>query len=92
MWFKKTPEVHIYRNPKGLNDLLENGPFSAVYSDIFFDYRLTCAGKAQFSMRTFEAGIEGALRSLERLLDICRLPFYKKYGKYLKRVSRGQDV
>lgn len=92
MWFKKAPEVHAYTDPKDLARILEEGPFAAVYSDIFFDYRLTCAGKAQFSMRTFEAGVLGALRSLERLLDICRLPFYKKYSKYLKRVSRGQDV
>jgi hypothetical protein len=28
-------------------------------------------------------GLEGALRSLRRLLAVCRLPFYQRYGAHL---------
>ncbi|MEE8424464.1 MAG: hypothetical protein V3S11_01480, partial [Elusimicrobiota bacterium] len=82
--FTRPPRLHEFSNPKELARLLEDGPFRAVYSDIFFDERITRAGKAQFSMRHFETGAEGAVRSLERLLGVCRLPFYKRYREYLK--------
>lgn len=88
-WFETPPKLHVFSNPEELTRLLENGPFRAVYSDIFFDERITRAGKAQFSMRHFETGVEGALRSLERLLGVCRLPFYKRYREYLKPEEDG---
>ncbi|MFA5139288.1 MAG: nitrogenase component 1 [Elusimicrobiota bacterium] len=72
-----------FKEPQELAALLRRGPWKAVYSDIFFDSRLTRAGKAQFSMRMFEPGFKGALRTLERLLDACRLPFYPRYSRYL---------
>lgn len=72
-----------FQDPGGLRKLLAGGPWKAVYSDIFFDPRLTRAGKAQFSMRFFEPGLKGALRTLERLLGVCRLPFYSRYSRYL---------
>jgi hypothetical protein len=72
-----------FQEPQELRELLRRGPWKAVYSDIFFDRRLTEAGKAQFSMRMFEPGLKGAQRTLERLLDACRLPFYSRYSRYL---------
>ncbi|MFH2204904.1 MAG: nitrogenase component 1 [Elusimicrobiota bacterium] len=86
--FQRPPRLRFFSAPQGLEQALANGDFSAAYSDIFFDHRLTRAGKPQFSMRTFEAGMDGALRSLERLLDICRLPFYARYRKHLRRAGR----
>ena len=69
----------------GLSRALRESSASAVYSEIFFDRRLTRAGKAQFHAGMFEQGMGGALRTLERLLAVCRLPFYRKLGRYLER-------
>lgn len=66
-----------------LERLLREGDFRAVFSDIFYDWRLTSAGKAQFSRRHFEMGLDGALRSLRSLLAVCRLPFYENYSSFL---------
>ena len=63
--------------------LLADGPFQAVYSDHHFDRRLSSAGKAQFSLQEFEKGLAGAVRTGQRLLRICRLPFYRRYARYL---------
>tara|TARA_B100000029_G_scaffold506027_1_gene587986 strand:- start:485 stop:1705 length:1221 start_codon:yes stop_codon:yes gene_type:complete len=68
-----------------LSSLLENGEFAAVFSEYFYDWRLTQAGKAQFHMAHFEKGLAGAIQSMERLVNICQLPFYRRYRRYLKR-------
>ncbi|MBI2788311.1 MAG: hypothetical protein HYX59_06460 [Elusimicrobia bacterium] len=72
-----------FRTPDDLTRLLKEGEFRAVYSDIFFDWRVSAAGKGRFSSKDFEMGLGGALRSLRRLLAVCRLPFYGRYGEHL---------
>jgi hypothetical protein len=80
------PEHHsirAFRDRARLDALLEAGTFAAVYSDHLFDRRLSAAGKAQFSLQEFEKGIGGAVRTLRRLLEVCRLPFYRRYRRHL---------
>ena len=73
-----------FRTEKELGGLLENGEFAAVYSDFYFDHRLSRRGKGQFNLGFFEPGLEGSLRSLERLLGLCRLTFYRRYRGHLR--------
>jgi len=73
--------VRLFQTPSQLKMLLGSGPFAAVYSEHFFDFRLSRSGKAQFSLTMFERGFGGAVRTLERLLDVCRLPLYRRYGR-----------
>ncbi len=80
--------LSTFRTPSELEALLRGGKFNAVYSDIFFDWRISSAGKARFSSKDFEMGLGGALRSLKRLLAVCRMPFYSRYGAHLERVKR----
>lgn len=75
--------LRTFRSRPELERLLREGEFRAVYSDIFFDWRLSAAGKAQFSCLQFEMGAAGAVRSLKRLLALCRLPFYERYAPWL---------
>lgn len=84
--------VEVFRAPWELERALRDGEFHAVYSDVFFDRRVNDAGKARFSSREFEMGLEGAGRSLERLLAVCRTPFYRRYARSLARGARRADV
>ncbi|HUU00742.1 MAG TPA: nitrogenase component 1 [Myxococcota bacterium] len=80
------PERHTFKtfsSPEQLADMLTEGSFQAVYSEVFFDSRLTRAGKAQFNLAMLEMGLQGALRGLRRLLAVCRLPFYRRYRRFL---------
>lgn len=79
----KRHRFRLFQKPSELEELLRTGPFRAVYSEHFFDFRLSRAGKAQFSLNVFERGFGGAVRSLERLVEICRFPLYRRYGKYM---------
>ncbi|HEY3358863.1 MAG TPA: nitrogenase component 1 [Polyangia bacterium] len=76
--------IKAFRDPARLTALLASGTFAAVYSEHLFDRRLTAAGKAQFSLQEFEPGLAGAVRTARRLLTVCRLPFYRRYGRYLQ--------
>ncbi|MBI5477779.1 MAG: hypothetical protein HY906_02920 [Deltaproteobacteria bacterium] len=85
------PERHgirAFRDRARLDSLLESGTFAAVYSDHLFDRRLTAAGKAQFSLQEFEKGVGGAVRTLRRLLEVCRLPLYRRYRRHLPAAAQ----
>ena len=78
-------DLTIFRTPSELKRILCEGNFRAVFSDIFFDWRISRAGKARFSSRDFEMGLEGTLRTFRRLLNICRVPFYRRYAAQLAK-------
>lgn len=88
----KDARVAVFRSPWELERALRDGEFSAVFSDIFFDTRVTRAGKARFSSKDFEMGADGALRTFERLLTVSRLPFYRRYAAHLRPARRGAHV
>jgi nitrogenase molybdenum-cofactor synthesis protein NifE len=62
---------------------------SAVLSNHFFDWRITMSGKNSFSLIHFEMGIKGAVATIKRLVNIARLPVYRRYSKYLMRTPEG---
>lgn len=74
--------VHRFGDPASLAARLRDAPCDAVYSDLYGDERITAAGKTPFSLQSFEPGPSGALRTAERLLAACRLPFYRKYPRH----------
>lgn len=75
--------LHWYVSPEELEALLRDGAFGAVYSEVFFDRRISRAGKAQFHLGMMGMGLDGALTALQDLLDLCRWPFYRRYGRLL---------
>jgi hypothetical protein len=61
-----------------------------VVSNHTFDWRLTEAGKNRISLRHFEKGLEGALRTARRLLGVCRVAFAQRYARFLARDALGR--
>jgi hypothetical protein len=72
-----------------LRERLRQSPARAFLSYHFFDWRLSEAGKASFSIQHFELGAPGAVRTLERLLGVCETPFFDRYRAYLARTPEG---
>ena len=85
----KDARVAVFRSPWELERALREGDFAAVYSDIVFDWRISRAGKARFASKDFEMGAEGARRTFEKLLPLCRLPFYRQYAAHLAAGRRA---
>jgi hypothetical protein len=75
-----------FKTREELERLLREGTFDAVYSEYFFDERLSRAGKARFGLSVFEPGLRGALESLERLLALGRWGFYRRYAAAFREV------
>lgn len=82
------PERVMFRtfgDPEELHQLIHGSPAQAFFSDFYFDHRLTGAGKSHFSLQFFQMGFAGAVRTLQRLIGACEVPFFARYGQYLGR-------
>jgi nitrogenase molybdenum-iron protein alpha/beta subunit len=77
--------IRAFKDRTRMEKLLDEGASAAVFSEHMFDHRLSAVGKAQFSLQEFEKGVGGAVRTIERLLTICRLPLFRRYRKYFRR-------
>ncbi len=75
--------VRGYRDCDELAALLATDEVVAWYSEIHYDRRLTRSRKNPFSLRQFRIGMRGAVESLEELLHLAELPFYRRYGELL---------
>jgi hypothetical protein len=72
-----------FDSPASLAEGLRASQAAAFYSDIFFDDRITRAGKQIFSLRDVGMGLTGAVETAERLLARCQNPFLRRYGAWL---------
>lgn len=70
--------VKWFTTHEELDAILETEGYDIAYSEFFFDKRLTRRGIAQFSLLELEMGVPGAMRSIERIENLCRWPFYKR--------------
>jgi nitrogenase iron protein NifH len=75
-------EIARFSTREELSQQLAASPAQAFYTDYYFDHRLAGAGKSQFSLQFFELGFEGTLRTAEKLIRICDVPFFARYGRY----------
>lgn len=67
-----------------LNWWLGSG-LSLVYSDLSTDRRLQAAGLGHFALADLEAGLEGAVRTVRRLLRLASARFFTNYGRFAGR-------
>jgi hypothetical protein len=81
--------IETFRDLDGLRRLLAAGRSTAVVSNYSFDWRLSEAGKNRIGLRLFEPGLGGALRTVGRILDTCRVPFRRRYARHLSRTAMG---
>ncbi len=81
--------IRAFHSFETLRRRLRESSGDAVLSYHYFDWRVSEAGKNRFSLQVFEMGVEGAVRTVERLCGICRTPFYRRYRDYLQRRMDG---
>jgi hypothetical protein len=79
-------EKHSIRYCFDLDELecwLKRDDICAVFSDYRFDQRISRHSKNRFSLSiNFELGYKGAIRSLERMMEVCRFQFNRKYSGF----------
>lgn len=81
--------IEIFNDLASLRRSLAAGRSAAVVSNYSFDWRLSEAGKNRIGLRLFEPGLNGALRTVERILHVCQVPFRRRYARHLARTAMG---
>ncbi len=84
------PDVALvgFEDAEGLDAALAGA--DAVFSEYFYDDRLTRRGLAQFAAQDFRMGFAGATWSRDRLARVTALPFYRRYRAHLGRDVAGE--
>jgi hypothetical protein len=85
------PAVHtvtLLEDADDIDDFIDTSSCHCFYSDIYYDTRIIMNGKNAFSSFIFEKGFEGAIRSLEKLLNLCETSFFNEYKEYNGTVLR----
>lgn len=73
-----------FASPAELEAMLRESDVAAVYSEMYFDRRLSRCGKSAFSIQDLGfVGLDGALSMLRRMRSRCEASFYRSYGRYL---------
>ncbi len=89
------PKRHQVRWFTTLDELLtglRRSEARAVFTNHNFDWRVSQAGKAAFSLQVFEKGLAGGVRTADRILRVCHAPFFARFQRHLERRSDGQFV
>ncbi len=68
-----------------LQDALRASGANLLYTEVPQDRRATTVGLTAVNFLDFHMGFDGACRTLERLLHLARVPFNRRYGRYLPR-------
>jgi nitrogenase iron protein NifH len=66
---------------KRLNWWLRSG-LSGVVTDVAHDLRLLDLGVSPVGFSDLEAGYAGAMRSAQRVLNVCSTPFFRDFARY----------
>jgi hypothetical protein len=77
--------VTLLADREAMMDWLSGGAFGAVFSEYVLDQRLLATGNTPFSLRDFEMGLPGALRTLARLQRAVDLPYLERWSHHLPR-------
>lgn len=73
-----------FENAAELESMLRESDVAAIYSELYFDRRLSRCGKNAFSIQDLGfIGLDGALSILRRMRSRCEASFYRSYGRYL---------
>ena len=78
----KKHKVEKLSDPGKIEEWISGSGCSCVYSDFRNDMRIISNGKMQFSVSDFQEGLDGALRTLQGLLELCGINFFNRYRRY----------
>lgn len=79
-------------NNRDLYKFIADSECVCFYSDIFCESTINCAGKNTFSYLIFDKGFEGAIKSLEKILNLCENSFFKTYRYSNKPYPKTLDI
>lgn len=84
-WKNKDVWISFFSNEKWFNEIFKNNKLDLIYSDIYFDDRVTKLWLNQINLKNFYLGYTWALETIKGLIRLCEMTFYKNYSKYFNK-------
>ncbi|MDD4907554.1 MAG: nitrogenase component 1 [Candidatus Omnitrophica bacterium] len=83
----KKHKIEKLNDPAKIEEWISGSDCRCVYSDFRNDLRIISNGKMQFSASDFQEGLDGALRTLQGLLELCGINFFNRYRRYKQQAK-----
>jgi hypothetical protein len=78
----KSVNVSFFSWAEWFDDIFKNNKLDLLYSDIYFDDRIAKYGLNQINLKSFYLWYSWAVKTIEWLINLCEMTFYKNYYKY----------
>lgn len=79
---KANHKINYFSSDLEFDNFFNNSNLDLVYSDVYFDDRISKLWINQFSLKNFYPWYSGAIKTINELINLCEMSFYKKYSKY----------
>lgn len=78
----KSINISFFSWEEWFNQIFTNNILDLVYSDIYFDDRIINYWLNQINLKSFYLWYSWAVKTIEWLINLCEMNFYKNYYKY----------
>ncbi|MGC8926348.1 MAG: nitrogenase component 1 [Myxococcota bacterium] len=82
-------EIRYFDSFENMMRLIKSSMAQLVFTNHSNDWRITSGGKHSLSLTDFEVGFEGAIYTMENILNLANNQFFKRYARYLQRDFKG---
>lgn len=79
---KKVLKIIFFSEEKEMYELLKKQKPDLLYSDIYYDDRISTLGINQFNVRNFYLWYFGALDTINELIKLIEMSYFRNYNKY----------
>lgn len=74
--------INYFSSKQEYESILTDNKLDLIYSDLYFDSRISDIWLSQLSLKNFYVWYSWALKSINELIKMCEITFYKNYNKY----------
>lgn len=86
IWLKnKKVKIWFFSDEKSFEKKFKESKFDLIYSDLYFDNRIIERWLNQINLKNFFVWYKGALDTINWLINLCEMKFYKNYSKYFNK-------
>ncbi len=75
----------IYSNLSYFGNIIKNSQANVIYSDIYFDSRISDIWKTQLNLKNFYPWISWALKTINEIILLNEMNFYTNFAKYFSK-------
>ncbi len=83
MW-KSDHSITFFSDEETMFSAIRSSKIKSIYSDIYYDERLSSLGLTQFNIRQFNIGYSWALDTIQEMIKLCEMRYFQLLSNYVK--------